>query len=261
MWEDRTGTSFAAPLLARECAFALQRLQRVCERGAQPFAVTVKAFLALTAAPPVSDEAVRELADRALGRGLASMQRLDAPSSGTGVMIWQGVLEDEKDIARIQVPIPAGWLEEADEPFLRLMVAWDPPVNAAVNHLWATRNVSAKLRVHPDAAAQHTSKVRSHGTYPLLERLYNLRKLRANTKIEGDSWLIEIGYEQIAEYHPAMTFPLQQRVAFAAELEDRGQRRLSPQSALQSLSATKTMTRLTVPPTVARLPIVLKTPV
>lgn len=261
MWEDRTGTSFAAPLLARECAFALQRLQRVCERGAQPFAVTVKAFLALTATPPVSDEAVRELADRALGRGLASMQRLDAPSSGTGVMIWQGVLEDEKDIARIQVPIPAEWLEEADEPFLRLMVAWDPPVNAAVNHLWATRNVSAKLRVHPDAAAQHTSKVRSHGTYPLLERLYNLRKLPANTKIEGDSWLIEIGYEQIAEYHPAMTFPLQQRVAFAAELEDRGQRRLSPQSALQSLPATKTMTRLTVPPTVARLPIVLKTPV
>lgn len=261
MWEDQPGTSYAAPLLAREAAFALQRLQRVCESGAQPFAVTVKAFLALTATPPVDHEAVRELAKRTLGRGVASAQRLYAPSSGTGVMIWQGVLEDEKDIARIQVPIPASWLKEADEPFLRLIVAWDPPVNAAVKHRWATRDVSAKLKVHPDAKAQHTSKVKPHGSYPLLERLYNLRKLPRDAKVEGDFWLIEIAYEQKAEYHPAMTFPPQQRVAFAAELADHGQRRLSPQSALQSLSATKTMTRLTVPPTVARLPIVLKTPV
>jgi hypothetical protein len=175
-------------------------------------------------------------------------------------MIWQGVLEDEKDIARIQVPIPADWLGEATEPYLRLIVAWDPPVNAAVKHLWATRNVSAKLRMHPEAPAQRTSRLKPHGSYPVLERLYDLRKLPANLTVEGDTWLIEIAYEQIAEYHAAMAFPPQQRVAFAAELLDRGPRKLSPQSHLQALAITKTMTRLTVPPTAARLPVVLRTP-
>lgn len=260
-WEDWPGTSFAAPLLAREGAFALQRLQRVCEREAQPFAVTIKAFLALTTIAPVKEEAVRELAKRTLGRGRATAQRLDVPSASTGVMIWQGVLEDEKDIARIQVPIPSDWVNAADEPTLRLIVAWDPPVNAAVKHLWSTRNVSAKLRMHPEVPALRTSRLKSHGSYPLLERLYNLRTLPQNLTVEGDSWLIEISYEQIAEYHAAMTFPPQQRVAFAAELFDMGAKKLSPQPHLQVLAVTNTMTRLTVPPTAARLPVVLRTPI
>lgn len=260
MWEDRPGTSFAAPLLAREAAFALQRLQRVCERGAQPFAVTAKAFLSLTATPAVDNDAVKELAERTLGRGLATAQALAVPSAGTGVMIWQGVLEDEKDIARIQIPIPIDWMNEADGAHLKLIVVWDPPVNAAVKHLWATRHVSARLRMHPEAPAQRTSTVKSHGSYPLLERLYDLRKLPEGFTVEGDMWLIEISYEQIAAYHPAMTFPPQQRVAFAAELFDASEKRLSPQRSLQSLSSTKTMNRLTVPPAAARLPVVLRTP-
>lgn len=261
MWEDNSGTSYAAPLLSREAAFAMQRLQQVCERGAQPFGVTVKAFLALTATPPTEDDAIKELAERTLGRGVASAGRLGLPSPKTGVMIWQGVLEDEKDVARIQIPIPREWLEAADEPYLSLIVAWDPPVNAAVRHLWATRNVSARLRMHPDAPAQHTSKIKSHGTYPLMERLYNLRRLPPGLSVDGDIWIIEITYEQIAEYHPAMTFPPQQRAAFAAELFDMGAKQHSPQRSLQSLAATRTMTRLTIPPTVARMPVVLRTPV
>ena len=261
IWEDWIGTSVAAPLLARESVFSLQRLQNVCEGGAQPFAVTVKAFLALTANPPVGDGPVKELAERTLGREYASARRLAVPSAETGVMIWQGVLEDEKDIARVQVPIPADWWKEAEDPYLRLIVAWDPPVNAAVKHLWATRDVSAKLKVHPDAKAQHTSKVKPHGSYPLLERVYKLRKLPTDTTVDGDSWLVEIAYQQTADYHPAMTFPPQQRVAFAAELLDMGTKKLSPQPALQSLPASKTMTRLTVPPSIARMPVVLRTPV
>jgi hypothetical protein len=223
--------------------------------------VTVKAFLALTAIPPVNDEAIRELVKRTLGRGLASAQGLGSPSTKTGVLLWQGVLEDEKDIARIQIPIPSDWLEEASEPYLRLIVAWDPPVNAAVKHLWATRDVTAKLKMHPEAPAQRTSRIKPHGSYPLLERLYDLRKLSPGLEVEGDSWLIEVSYGQIAEYHTAMTFPPQQRVAFAAELFDGGAEKLSPQSFLQSLPATKTMTRLTVPPTTLRLPVVLRTQV
>lgn len=261
IWEDRPGTSYAAPLLARECAFAFERLQRVCERGAQPFGITVKAFLALTATPPVNTQPVPELGERTLGRGQASAQRLEAPSASTGVMIWQGVLEDDQDIARIQIPIPADWLKEADQPHLKLIVAWDPPVNAAVKHLWSTRDLSAKLKMHPDAPAQRTARVISHGSYPLLERLYDLRKVPPNLNVEGDSWLIEIAYEQTGEYHPAMTFPPQQRVAFAAELFDNGGKRVSPQSRLQALATATTMTRLTIPPAIARFPVVLKTSV
>lgn len=261
MWEDRPDTSFAAPLLAREGTLALERLQKVCERGSQPFAVTIKAFLSLTATPPVDDDAVKELAARTLGRGLASAKRLSAPSASTGVMIGQGILEDEMDIARFQIPIPAAWLEAAKEPHLRLIVAWDPPVNAAVKHLWATRSVSAKLRMHSDAPAQRPSRSKSAGSYPLLERLFNLRRLPGDLAVQGDSWLIEIAYEQIAEYHPAMTFPPQQRVAFAAELVDRGGERISPQRSLQELPATKTMTRLSVPPIVSRVPVALRTPI
>lgn len=259
-WEDRPGTSFAAPLLARECAFALQRLQSVCEQGAYPFSVSVKAFLALTAEPSTSDEAVGELAERTLGRGEASAQRLAKPSAATGVMIWQGVLEDEKDIAKIQVPVPSGWLEEADEPCLRLMVAWDPPVNAAVAHRWSTRDVTAKLRIHTGAPALRPSrKVKPRGSYPFLERLYDLRRVPKGYDAEGDSWLVEISYAQTAEYVSAMDFSPQQRVAFAAELFDRGAKRLSPQSGLQSLPAAQTMNRLTVPPSAARVPVVLRT--
>jgi len=259
MWEDRHGTSFAAPLLAREAAFAMQKLQLVCEQGARPFAVTVKAFLALTAVPPVNDNVVAELAQRTLGRGLATAQRLERPSAETGVMIWQGVLEDEKDIASVQVPIPSDWLKEAAEPYLKLIVAWDPPVNAAASRLWATRSVSAKLRMSPGAPASRSHTLKSHGSYPILERLFDLRKLPSGHTVDGDFWLIEITYSQIADYLPAMIFPPQQRVAFAAELIDKGPKPESPQSSLQALPATQTMTRLTVPPSAARMPVVLKT--
>lgn len=260
-WEDHPGTSFAAPLLSRQGAFALQRLQRVCEHEAQPFAVTVKAFLALTALPPINDETVRELAERTLGRGQATFHRLDVPSPTTGVMIWQGVLEDEKDIARIQIPIPLAWLNEAEEPRLRLIVSWDPPVNSAVKRLWSTRNVTARLKTHPEGPALRPLRQQPHGTYPLLERHYNLRKVPAGFRAEGNFWLIEIAYEQIAEYLASMTFPPQQRVAFAAELSDGGSKHLSPQPHLQALPVASSMTRLTIPPTTIRMPVILRTPV
>ena len=57
--EDKIGTSHACPILAREAAFTLQKLQEVCEPGSQPFAVTARAFLTLTAEPPVADQQVQ----------------------------------------------------------------------------------------------------------------------------------------------------------------------------------------------------------
>ena len=176
-------------------------------------------------------------------------------------MIWQGVLEDDKDVARIQIPVPLDWWTDAEEPDLRLVVSWDPPVNSAVRDIRSTRDVTVRLRTHPDASAHRPANIRSRRTYPMIERLYHLNNLPADVEVEGDSWLLEISYEQTAEYHPAMTFPPQQRVAFAAELLDHGKNELSPQIALQSLTATQSMTRLTIPPTVSRLPVILKTPI
>jgi len=261
MWEDKCGTSHAAPLLARECAFALEILQAVCDRGAQPFGVTVKAFLALTAKAPVDQAAVRELTQRTLGRGTASVERLANPSAASGVMIWQGVLEDDRDIAAIKVPIPREWLQTAERPRLRLVLAWDPPVNAAVRDRWITRSVSPKLKRNADSPSQYPSKSKQTGDYPILERSYDLQKRPKESDPDDDEdfWLIEIDYVQIAEYHPAMIFPPQQRVAFAAEIFDDGEARVSPQSSLQSLAITQSMTRLSVPPAVARMPVVLRT--
>jgi hypothetical protein len=261
MWEDKCGTSHAAPLLARECAFALETLQKVCYSGAQPFGVTVKAFLALTATAPVDQIAVRELAQRTLGRGTASVERLIKPWAASGVMIWQGVLEDDKDIATIKVPIPREWLKMADQPHLRLVLAWDPPVNAAVRDLWLTRRVSPKLKRNADSPSQYPAKSKQSGDYPILERNYDLQKRPKGSSPNDDEdyWLIEIEYVQIAEYHPAMIFPPQQRVAFAAEIFDKGEAQVSPQSSLQSLPMTQSMIRLSVPPAVARMPVVLRT--
>lgn len=262
MWEDRSGTSYAAPLLARECAAAIEILQRVCERGAQPFAVTVKAFLALTAMEPVTSPAVKALAELTLGRGTASAERLAKPSAATGVMIWQGVLEDEKDIATIKVPIPRDWLRAAGQPRLRLVVAWDPPVNAAVIDLWATRKVSPKLKRSPNCRSQSSMRDAHAETYPILERRYDLTKRPndSDPSEDEDFWLVELSYEQIAEYYPAMVFPPQQRVAFAAEIIDEGDARVSPQLHLQSLPITLSMTRLSVPPALSRMPVVLRVP-
>ena len=81
-WEDHSGTSYAAPMLAREAAFAFQRLQRFCPNDTQPFAVTVKAFLTLTAKrdiPPDTPKPVLDLCERTIGRGYASSDRLQTP--------------------------------------------------------------------------------------------------------------------------------------------------------------------------------------
>jgi hypothetical protein len=176
-------------------------------------------------------------------------------------MIWQGVLEGQDDVARVQIPIPRGWLSEAKRPLLRLVVAWDPPVNAAVQNLWATRRVSALLRPSVDIRALRpkADSTKSTSTYPLIKRNYDLNRLPSGVTVEGDVWLLELGYEQIAEYHPAISFPPQQRVAFALELVDNDPEPVSPQGAVQALPISQTMVRLAVSPAVIRTPILLRT--
>lgn len=258
LWEDRCGTSFAAPLLAREAAFAIQLLQKVCLAGSRPYGVTVKAFLTLAVSPPIRGGAAKTLAERALGRGRASVERLSKPQQHSAVLLWQGVLEAPGELARVTVPIPKEWYNQAGKPHLRLVVSWDSPVNAAVSGLWATRKVSVQLKANPDSAALQGSRAGGHLSYPLLYRTYDLRKLAKGVIVEGDMWLLELSYEQIADYHLGMVFTPQQRVAFAAELVDLVDDPISPQATLQALPAVMTMTRLSMPPQSIRTPVVVR---
>jgi hypothetical protein len=255
-WNERIGTSYAAPLLAKEAAFAMRFLEAVCEPGARPYAATLRAFLAISAEPPVRDPAVLPLAQRTLGYGTASSNRLNAPISESAVLIWQGVLEDKTDIARIQLPIPRAWLTDSSSPKLKLFVAADVPANAAVSTIWASREIVPKLRIKPEQRALYSKRTNTAG-YSLLRREYDLSRVDID-EVEDDLWVLELTYEEIADYLPSMTFPTQQRVAFAAELYDDGSEGTSPQSYLQALAFTRTMTRLSVPPIVARTPIVLR---
>jgi hypothetical protein len=165
LWEDRSATSFAAPVLAGKAALVLSALQKICEQGARPFAATAKAYLALTASHGHLAPTVEPLASRRLGRGQASPASLTAPIPETGVLIWQGVIEASNDIVRVQLPIPRRWLRDATDPRLKVVVAWDAPVNSAAPDVWASRAVRFHLRPHPDARALHPTG-RTHPSLP-----------------------------------------------------------------------------------------------
>jgi subtilase family protein len=257
-WEDHSGTSFAAPVLAREAAKTLQLLQRVCEQGARPFAATAKAYLALTARRPDVAKPVEELASRTLGRGRASAERLVRPLGSAAVLIWQGLIENAQDIVRVQLPVPQDWLNDAEQPMLRIAAAWDAPVNSAAPDVWASRAVRLHLRPHPEARALRPSGP-YHTSYPLVERSYNLNRIPKGEEVDGDMWLLDFSYEQLAEYYPTIDFSPQQRVAFAAELFDAAEKPTSPQQYLQSLPISQSMHRLSVPAARSRNAVILRT--
>jgi hypothetical protein len=257
--EDRVGTSFAAPLLAREAAIALQRLQDYCVPGNQPFAITARAFLTLTARPPSADSRVSELIERTLGYGKANVHRLLAPAAGSAVMLWQGLIESVNDIVRVQLPIPIDWLSHAETPMLRLVVCYDPPVNEIAQATWACRKVQAVLHLSPDTRGVRAPTGRHH-SHPVIDRLYNLGKFKPGNEkaAEGDVWLLELSYDEVAPYPPGMDFDPRQRVAFAAEVFDVGERHIDPQAAMQALPIASTMNRLSIQPTPIRTPVILR---
>jgi hypothetical protein len=259
-WEDRAGTSFAAPLLARQAAIVLRHLQRYCEPGARPFAVAAKAYLALTATQHDLSSALSPLAERTLGRGRASSRWLQRARPDRAMIMWQGILDGPGEIIRVQVPVPRDWRAAADAPRLRLIVAWDSPANAAVEHLWASRKISTQLRVRLGTEALTGSRGghKSHKTYPLVERIYNLSRVPEGVVPADDLWLLEFSYEQAAEYYPGFTFNPQQRLAFAAELYDDAATPVSPQVALQALPAAATMVRFSAGAIPIRNPIILR---
>jgi hypothetical protein len=259
MAEDRPGTSVAAPILSREAATAINLLQRYCAAGTQPFAVLVRAFLALTARKTTNDNQVAHLAERTLGFGKADAGRIVTPINGSAVILWQGVVETSKDVVRVQLPIPSNWLAEAEDPILRLFVSYDPPVNEAAKALWACRKVSAVL--HPGPEAKHIrGPNRPHETYPLFRRDYRLKPYAPGEEkaADGDLWLLEFSYEENFDYPPGMDFDARQRVAIAAELFDRGATHVDPQHAMQALPIAGSMSRLAVQSTPLRTPVIVR---
>lgn len=113
-------------------------------------------------------------------------------------------------------------------------MSWDPPVNAAVSGLWATRKVTAHLKASPDTPSLRGTKG-GHASYPLIDKTYDLQKLPKGASVDGDIWLVELSYDQTADYHIGIAFTPQQRVAFVAELFDSSEQPVSPQAALQAL--------------------------
>ncbi len=257
--EDRMGTSYAAPVLAREAALAMAALQRYCASGSQPFAVTVRAFLALTAVRTTNDTDVAEISSRTLGFGKTSSERVQSPRRGTAVILWQGIIESSSDLVTVQIPVPRDWLAAAAQPVLRFFVCSDPPVNAAANDVWACRRVNVTLRTGAEARALRGS-TRVHENYPMFHREYKLAQYAPGQprEAEGDLWEMGFSYEQIFDYFPAMDFDARQRVALAAELIDLGERPVDPQSALQALPIAASMTRFAVGTAAVRNPVIIR---
>lgn len=248
-WVEKVGTSLAAPLLAREAAIAVQRLKRYCLPDSNPFAPTAKAFLTIAAeARPILSRRAAALAERTLGRGLARAHRLADPLPSSAVVMWQGIIGGPDERVRVMLPIPEGWIRQATKPMMRLVAAWDTPVNDANPDVWACRRVEVKLHpgIEQDIPTLRGSRA-AHPTYPLIDRHYDLRKLldKAEVEVDGDMWMLDISYteQKMAEYYLGASPDPRQKVGLAAELYDE-EASLSPQTFLQSLPIAATMQRL-----------------
>jgi len=243
--QEGFGTSFAAPLLAREAAFVFEELRSKCPGDSRPFACAVKAVLALTA-----DDIAKRLADdlqpltkRTLGFGRASAERFRKPPQERARFVWQGVIAHEKDVVRVQIPVPAAWITQAGLPQLQLCVAWDTPVSAAVESQWSCRDVKATIRPGPEAEAFRGSHGKVEG-YPLFRRTWKLEKAREQKIVESDFWVMEFNYSEIAAYAAGHNVPQSQRIAFAAQIWDESETPVSPHGFVQGLPIASSLIRL-----------------
>lgn len=246
LWEDHNGTSFAAPLIAAEAALVCQELARHSGPQTGPFAGTVKAWLNLVARRPPLSGPHERLAKRTLGRGLPSAQRLRTPDLGSAVFVWQSLLQAAGTVSRVRIPVPLEWLKSAIHPQLRVVAAWNGPVNMALADSWACRKVGIKVRPFGAEEALRGGGV-AHGGYPLIDRSFDIALATLNEKkfrISDDLWVLEAEYEEIGEYPPAMTVSPQQKVGVVIELVDVGESPVSPQSYVQALPIAAELDRL-----------------
>jgi hypothetical protein len=69
---------------------------------------------------------------------------------------------------------------------------------------------------------------------------------------------LEFSYDDVFDYPPGMEFDSRQRVAFAAELFDRGGARQDPQPFMQALSIAASMNRLAALTSPIRTPVIVR---
>jgi hypothetical protein len=244
--KETNGTSFAAPLLAREAAFVLQALQAQCSGDTKPFACTAKAVLAISATDVSSDlqPSLHKLAKRTLGHGLARSEQFIKAPQQRARFVWQGIIEHEKDIVRVQVPVPRAWLKNAISPKMRMCVAWDTPVNAAAELEWGCRDVEVKLFNDPEAQKGLKGSNRSAAGYPLFIKSWNLAQDLEDRQATSDLWVVELSYMQQAAYSAGTIPTSSQRVAFVAELWDEAEQPVDPHSYVQGLPIASSFNRL-----------------
>jgi len=244
--KETNGTSYAAPLLAREAAFVLQALQAKCVGDTRPFACTAKAVLAISATDVISglQPSLHKLAKRTLGQGLARSEQFITVPQERARFVWQGIIEHEDDIVRVQVPVPRAWLNNASAPMMRMCVAWDTPVNAAAELEWGCRDVEVKLFIDPEAEKGLKGSNRSAAGYPLFTKSWDLAQIRENGEPTSDQWVVELCYKQQAAYSAGPIPPSSQRVAFVAELWDEDETPVAPHSYVQGLPIASSLSRL-----------------
>jgi hypothetical protein len=160
------------------------------------------------------------------------------------VFLWQGTLESPDHSARVRIPLPRVWLRDAEAPHVRVVCAWNSPVNAGAPEVWACRKIKLQLRPSLDADAPR-ARGNASGAYPLIDKVYDmsadrLEKLGVDLT---DEWVLEVAYEDVAPYPPVRVAE-QQRVSVALELFDAGETPLSPQAAVQAMPLTGTMIHL-----------------
>lgn len=261
LWEDRCGTSYAAPLVAREAALAFQHLRQHCPDDAAPFAGTVRAWMHLVATLPTPlHGSYRALAERTLGRGFPSSDRLSRPITRSAVFIWQTILPNAGQVCRVQVPIPERWLREAKHPRLRVVSAWNTPVNAALKQSWAARRVSVRVRPFGGEDALRGGGT-ADGAYPIVDRTFNIAPAHLEEKgflVADAMWIVEAEYAQVGAYVVGRVTPDAQRVGVVLELFDADEDGVSPQAFVQALPVAAQMKRLSLPDLTIQTPIPIR---
>lgn len=248
-WVENVGTSFAAPLLAREVAWTVELLKQRCPPGVEPFAATVKAWMHFVAAHRAQFRGrLAKLASRTLGAGWATHNRLRSPDPESAVFVYQTMLGMPNQVQPLLVPVPLHWLREAKHPRLRLVCAWLTPVNSALKRLWGVRKVSIQARPF-GGLAPLPGRSKRFGTYPLIDRTYRLDLDALEEKgfvVSEALWRFDIHYEVMGADPPALTVEAWQRVGIVMELYDDSEVPVSPQSAVQEHKLATELDRLGV---------------
>ena len=124
------------------------------------------------------------------------------------------------------------------------------------------------MKLHPGEGqpAAGAKRKKTHPTYPLLTRTYDLKRVvelfaagkGKKEPVSSDVWEIGITYDEEADHYVGMDFSPEQRVSVALRLFDDGAAAVSPQAAVQSLPISRSMVRLSGGALTIRSPVRIK---